>query len=659
MIPMTNDNRKPDMRYLELLSRDYPTIESAASEMINIAAMRSLPKGTEYFFSDLHGEYASFLRLLRSASGMIKSKIDLIFEKSISSAERSRLAILIYYPEREIKELKQSGRLDDEWRSITIYRLIQVCESVSAKYTRADVRSKMPPGFEYILDELLNVTDDINRDYYYSEIIDSILSTGIAEEFIIAVCGLIRSLTIDRLHIIGDIFDRGPRADKILDELMTFNHIDIEWGNHDISWMGAAAGNTALIANVIRIALGYNSYDVLEDGYGLNLRPLSVLAAEIYENDPCTHFYPHTLDDVVYDNVDLSLTAKMHKAIAVIQFKLEGQLLREHPEYRMDDRRLFEKTDFRRGVVTIDGVEFPLRDTNFPTVDPDDPLKLSAEEAQLVRILQSSFHHSPRLNTHVKFLFARGGMYKCCNGNLLYHGCIPMNEDGTLRDIRLPFTDTPDPLHGKALLDRIGKAVNRAYFGVWESAEQKEALDYLWYLWCGPDSPLYGKNKMAFFERTLIGKKEAGVHAEEHYEPYYHLNNSREVCGRILSEFGLCPSTGHIINGHVPVLACDGESPIKADGRLFVIDGGISKAYQIKTGIAGYTLIYDSHSLRLAQHKPYDGQDETITPDVSIVEKMDRRVNIADTDYGAELDLRLAELRCLLDCYRDGSILEK
>ena len=628
--------------------------------MINIAAMRSLPKGTEYFFSDLHGEYASFLRLLRSASGMIKSKIDLIFEKSISSAERSRLALLIYYPEREIKQLRQAGRLDDEWRSITIYRLIQVCESVSAKYTRALVRSKMPPSFDYILDELLNVTDDINRDYYYSEIIDSILSTGIAEEFIIAVCSLIRSLTIDRLHIIGDIFDRGPRADKIMDELMTFDHIDIEWGNHDISWMGAAAGNTALIANVIRIALGYNSYDVLEDGYGLNLRPLSVLAAEVYENDPCTHFYPHTLDDVVYDNVDLSLTAKMHKAIAVIQFKLEGQLLREHPEYHMDDRRLFEKTDFRRGVITIDGAEYPLRDTYFPTVDPDDPLKLSEEEAQLVRILQSSFHHSQKLNTHVKFLFARGGMYKCCNGNLLCHGCIPMNEDGTLREVELPFSDTRGTtLHGRALLDRIGKAVNRAYFGTWESPEQKEALDYMWYLWCGPDSPLYGKNKMAFFERTLIGKKEAGTHADETYEPYYHLNNSAEVCGRILEEFGLSPTKGHIINGHVPVIACDGESPIKANGRLFVIDGGISKAYRVKTGIAGYTLIYDSHSLRLAQHKIYDGQDENITPDVSIVEKMDRRVNIADTDYGAELDLRLAELRCLLEAYRDGSILEK
>ncbi len=653
---MTNELSHPDRRYLELLSRDYPTIEAVASEMINLSALRSLPKGTEYFFSDLHGEYESFLRLLRSASGMIKSKIDLIFEKSISSNDRSLLATLIYYPEREIKALSQSGELNDEWRRITIYRLILVCESVSAKYTRAAVRSKMPKSFDYILDELLNVTDDINRDYYFDEIISSILDTGIAEEFIIAVCSLIRSLTIDRLHIIGDIFDRGPRADKIMDELMTFDHIDVEWGNHDISWMGAASGNTALIANVIRTALGYNSYDVLEDGYGLNLRPLSVFATEVYGDDPCKRFYPHTLDDVVYDNVDLALTAKMHKAIAVIQFKLEGQLIRNHPEYGLDDRRLFEKTDFRRGIIEIDGREYEICDQNFPTVDPDDPLRLTEGESELIRILASSFHHSTKLNTHIKFLYARGSMYRCENGNLLYHGCIPMNEDGSFREITLPFGGG-ERCYGKKLLDRIGKAVNRAYFGAFGSPEQIEACDYMWYLWCGPDSPLYGKDKMAFFERTLL-PDEPELKAE-HYAPYYHVNNSEEVCGRILSEFGLDPEKGHIINGHVPVLRADGESPIKAGGRLFVIDGGISKAYQMKTGIAGYTLIYDSHSLRLAEHKPYNGEDANITPKVSIVEKMEQRVNIADTDYGAELSIRIDELRHLLEAYRDGTILEK
>lgn len=649
----------PDIRYLELLSRDYPTLEEAAAEIINLSALRSLPKGTEYFFSDLHGEYESFLRLLRSASGMIKSKIDLIFEKSISSAERSALAMLIYYPEREIKELTAKGLLDDEWRSLTIYRLICVCESVSAKYTRSEVRAKMPRSFDYILDELLNVTDDVGREYYYSEIIESILKTGIADEFIIAVCSLIRALTIDRLHIIGDIFDRGPRADRIMDELMTIGHVDVQWGNHDISWMGAASGNTALIANVIRIALGYNSYDVLEDGYGLNLRPLSIFATETYRDDPCTLFYPHTLDDIVYDSVEHSLTAKMHKAIAVIQFKLEGQLLRKHPEYGLDSRRFFERTDFRRGVVEIGGREYELRDKCFPTVDPDDPLKLSAEESELVRILASSFHHSDKLNTHIKFLYARGSMYKCVNGNLLYHGCIPLNEDGTLKEITLPFKGEENtPYRGKALLDRIGKAVKSAYFSEFGSDEQTEACDYMWYLWCGADSPLFGKDKMAFFERTFLDKS-IGELREEHYAPYYRLKERREICEMILGEFGLCPDKGHIINGHVPVLRSGGESPIKADGKLFVIDGGISKAYRTKTGIAGYTLIYDSHSLRLAEHKPYDGMDANITPKVSVVEKMDRRVNIGDTDYGAELALRIDDLRALLAAYRDGTILEK
>lgn len=650
------NNQTGDRHFLELLSRNYPTIESAASEVINLCAERSLPKGTEYFFSDLHGEYESFLRLIRSASGMIKSKIDLIFEKSISSAERSRLALLIYYPEEEIKKLRLAHALTDEWCSIVIYRLILVCESVSAKYTRAEVRSKMPHSFAYILDELLNVTDDINREYYYSEIISSILETGIAEDFIIAVCSLIRSLTINRLHIIGDIFDRGPRADKIMDELMTFSHIDIQWGNHDISWMGAASGNSALIANVIRIALSYNSFDVLEDGYGLNLRPLSVFASEVYRDDPCTNFYPHTLDDVVYDSIEHSLTAKMHKAIAVIQLKLEGDLIRRHPEYHMESRQMFESVDFRRGVIEINGKTYELRDKNFPTVDPDDPLKLSHEENELIRILSSSFHHSQKLNQHIKFLYSHGNMYKTINGNLLYHGCIPLNDNGTFRDIALPFRDCEGKLyHGRELLDRIGKAVRVAYFGQYGSDEQKEASDYMWYLWCGADSPLYGKDKMAFFERTLIGKDAAEL-CSEHYEPYYKHTNNADVCEMILEEFGIDKKHGHIINGHVPVLRSDGESPIKAGGKLFVIDGGISKAYRVKTGIAGYTLIYDSHSLRLAEHKPYDGEDANITPKVSVVEKMEKRVNIADIDYGEELATRINDLRRLLEAYRNGSI---
>jgi len=648
-----------DLRYLRLLARDYPNAEAVASEMINLSAERSLPKGTEYFFSDLHGEYESFSRLLRSASGMIRSKIDLIFDKSISSDDRERLALLIYYPEQEIKRLSQSGELTDEWFRISIYRLILVCESVSAKYTRSHVRAKMPKSFGFILDELLNVTDDINKDFYYDEIINTIISTGIAEEFIISSCELIRTLTVDQLHIIGDIFDRGPRADKIMNELIRFDHIDIQWGNHDISWMGAASGNTALIANVIRIALGYNSFDVLEDGYGLNLRPLSVFASEVYRNDPCEHFYPHTLDEIMYDNIDLSLTAKMHKAIAVIQLKLEGQLMRAHPEYCMESRRLFERTDFKSGTVTINGQVYNLCDRSFPTVDPDDPLRLTPEEAELVRILQMSFHHSTVLNAHIKFLYARGSMYKTCNGNLLYHGCIPMMEDGEFCRIKLPFAGEENrEYYGKALLDRIAVEVNRAYFAPYGTPEQKEASDYMWYLWCGADSPLYGKDKMAFFERTLLEKTGNGGEFKEIYAPYYRVHDKAEVCEKILREFGLDGKRGHIINGHVPVQLKDGESPIKADGRLFVIDGGISKAYRSKTGIAGYTLIYDSHSLRIAEHKPYDAKTNDITPKVKVVEKMERRVNIADTDYGEELEIRIKELRALLEAYRSGDIIE-
>ncbi len=645
-----------DKRYLELLAREYPTASAAASEIINLSALRSLPKGTEYFFSDLHGDYDAFLKLIRSASGMIRSKIDLIFDKSIPADDREALAVLIYRPEEEIKRLRSTGKLTDEWRRITVYRLIMVCDSVSAKYTRSEVREKMPSGFAYILDELLNVTDDVDKDFYYDEIIASILDTGIAEDFIISTCELIRALTIDRLHIIGDIFDRGPRADKILDELMQFTHIDIQWGNHDISWMGAASGNTALLANVIRIALSYNSYDVLEDGYGLNLRPLSMFAAETYEDDPCTGFMPHTLDDVVYDSVDAALTAKMHKAIAVIQCKLEGQLLDRHPEYGMDDRRLFAHTDFRRGTVQIGGKKYHLNDTHFPTVDPDHPLVLSEEETELMRILSASFYHSRRLHSHIKFLYAKGAMYKTCNGNLLYHGCIPLQEDGSFQEVRLPHIGSDngtDTYHGKELLDRIGTIVNRAYFAPYDSPEQVEARDFLWYLWCGPDSPLYGKSKMAFFERTFVDKHIP--EAKEVYAPYYDLNREKDVCGRILAEFGLDPVNGHIINGHVPVLLKDGESPIRGGGRLYVIDGGISKAYRSKTGIAGYTLIYDSHSLRLAEHHVGD----TDSPTVTVVEKMERRVSIADTDYGEELALRIADLRALMQAYQEGIVLER
>ncbi len=636
-----------DMKYLRLLAKEYPTIESAASEIINLSAIRSLPKGTEYFFSDMHGEYEAFLHMLRSASGMIKIKIDLVLGKTVSAADREKLAELIYYPEKEISRLTVSGELSDEWKRLSIYRLILVCETVSAKYTRSRIRKRIPEDMVYILDELLNVTDDVNKDYYYDEIISAIIDTGIAETFIISLCKLIQSVCIDRLHIIGDIFDRGPRADIILDELMKMHDVDIQWGNHDISWMGAAAGNPVLIANVIRIAMRYNNFDVLEDGYGLNLRALAVFAAETYENDDCALYMPNALDDNIYDPVDLKLAAKMHKAITVIQMKLEGQLIAKHPEWEMSDRDLFGRTDFINGTVMVNGKEHSLLDRSFPTVDPESPLSLTEGEAELMKVLKASFRHSEKLQRHIRFIYAKGAMYKTCNNNLLFHGCIPMDENGGLQSVRIKG----ERYSGKALLDKLGELVNQAYFS---SGEDKEyAGDFMWYLWCGARSPLYGKDKMAFFERALLEDK--SLHTEN-YNAYYTFSEKAEVCMSLLEHFGLDPEKGHIINGHVPVKIKNGESPIKADGKLFVIDGGISKAYQSTTGIAGYTLIYDSHSLNLAEHKPFVAGESGNTPTIRLVEKLDRRANISDTDKGEEILDKINDLRMLLEAYKAGTI---
>ena len=636
-----------DMKYLRLLAKEYPTIESAASEIINLSAIRSLPKGTEYFFSDMHGEYEAFLHMLRSASGMIKIKIDLVLGKTVSAADREKLAELIYYPEKEISRLTVSGELSDEWKRLSIYRLILVCETVSAKYTRSRIRKRIPEDMVYILDELLNVTDDVNKDYYYDEIISAIIDTGIAETFIISLCKLIQSVCIDRLHIIGDIFDRGPRADIILDELMKMHDVDIQWGNHDISWMGAAAGNPVLIANVIRIAMRYNNFDVLEDGYGLNLRALAVFAAETYENDGCALYMPNALDDNIYDPVDLKLAAKMHKAITVIQMKLEGQLIAKHPEWEMSDRDLFGRTDFINGTVMLNGKEHRLLDRSFPTVDPKSPLSLTEGEAELMKVLKASFRHSEKLQRHIRFIYAKGAMYKTCNNNLLFHGCIPMDENGAFQSVRIKG----EKYSGKALLDKLGELVNQAYFS---SGEDKEyAGDFMWYLWCGARSPLYGKDKMAFFERGLLEDK--SLHTEN-YNAYYTFSEKAEVCMSLLEHFGLDPEKGHIINGHVPVKIKNGESPIKADGKLFVIDGGISKAYQSTTGIAGYTLIYDSHSLNLAEHKPFVAGESGNTPTIRLVEKLYRRANISDTDKGEEILDKINDLRMLLEAYKAGTI---
>lgn len=641
-----------DLAYLKLLSREYPTVRAATSEIINLMAICGLPKGTEYFFSDLHGEYEAFVHLLRSSSGIIREKIRETFGHLIPEEEEVQLANLIYYPDRNLGKIRKTGLFTEDFQKITIYRLVQICKVVSSKYTRSKVRKKMPREFAYVIDELLHVDyNDDNKRIYYSEIIHSIIDNSVADKFIVALCELIQNLTIDNLHIIGDIFDRGPRADIIMDELMHFHDVDIQWGNHDISWMGAATGNLACICNVLRIAISYNSFDVLEDGYGINLRPLSMFAAKVYRDDSCERFVPHILDENVYDAVDPGLAAKMHKAIAVIQFKVEGAIIKRHPEYGMADRILLETVDFEKGTVTVEGKEYPMLDRNFPTVDLANPLELTDGEKELLKTLKASFKHSGRLHKHVKFLYSHGAIYKCYNSNLLYHGCIPMKADGNFDSVMAGNAI----YSGRSLMDYFNYQVQNAYFMPEGSVEKQWAMDLMWYLWCGSKSPVFGKDKMTTFEHYFIADKKTH---KETLNPYYKLSVQEEFCDRILEEFDLPAKGSHIINGHVPVKMKDGETPVKAGGKLFIIDGGLSKAYQATTGIAGYTLIYNSNHLALAEHMPFDPNKES-SPRVSVVEKMQSRVMVADTDKGRELAGQIADLKELVAAYREGTLKER
>ena len=632
-----------DLDYLKLLAKEYPTVRLACSEIINLRAIMGLPKGTEYFFSDLHGEYEAFLHLLKSSSGIIREKIRQTFGYIIPEEEQMDLANLIYYPDRAMNKMTLAGKNTEDWQKVTIYRLVRICKEVSSKYTRSKVRKKMPLEFTYAIDELLHVDDnDENKKVYYSEIIQTILDVEIADKFIIALCELIQNLTIDNLHIIGDIFDRGPRADIIMNALMRFHDVDIQWGNHDISWMGAATGNLASICVVLRIAISYNSFDVLEDGYGINLRPLSMFAANVYRDDPCLRFQPKILDENIYDAVDPGLAAKMHKALAVMQFKMEGQIIKRHPDYHVN---------FEKGTVSIGGKEYPMLDMNFPTVDPKDPLRLTAEEEELLNTLALSFKHSELLHRHIKFLYSHGALYKCCNSNLLYHGCIPMKKDGSFEEMVIDGVS----YSGKALMDFIDQRIQKAYFLPETDPEKAKCRDFMWYLWCGAKSPVFGKDRMTTFEHYFVEDK--ATH-KENMNPYYRLSQEEEYCDKILKEFGLPTKGSHIINGHVPVKIKDGETPVKAGGKLYVIDGGLSKAYQSKTGIAGYTLIYNSHHLALAEHKSFDPTKEN-TPKVSIVEKMKRRVMVADTDMGVILAAQIEDLKELVHAYREGILKER
>ncbi len=644
-----------DLKYLKLLSREYPAIQVAAAEAIRLNAIMSLPKGTEYFFSDLHGEHEAFIHLLRSASGFIREKIDNLFSRSVSKADRIALSNLIYYPEKELARLSLTDQEKNDWYKVTLFRLLEISNSVSAKYTRRQVRKKLPGHFAPIIDELLHVNSD-SKDQFYEATVKSISETGMMDEFITSLCAMIQKLAIDKLHVIGDIFDRGPRADAIMQALIDFHDVDIQWGNHDVLWMGAAAGSHACVANVVRMGISYNNFDLLEDGYNINLRSLSVFAAHVYKDDPCTIFEPHILDENKYDPVDSRLAAKMHKAIAVIQFKLESQLIKRHPEYKMQDRLLLEKINFAEGTIDINGQMYPLKDQLFPTVDPDDPLKLIPEEEELIRTIATSFRHSEKLQQHMQFLYAHGSMYKAVNQNLLYHGCILMTPEGDFEQIHFDGED----YSGKAYFDYIDKEVRKAYFSPPHSSQQYHARDFLWFLWCGPHSPLYGKDRMTTFERYLIEDKK--THKEK-MNAYYQLLDDKKVCEKILSEFGLDPLKAHIINGHIPVKLKSGESPVKGGGKLFVIDGGISKAYQKKTGIGGYTLVYNSRYLALAEHSPFhvDEQERPIdfSPKLQIVETMPGRVTVSDTDEGALIAQEISDLTELISAYRQGLIKEK
>ena len=651
-------NRSLD--YLKLLSSTFPTIADAAEEIVNLNAILNLPKGTEHFISDVHGEYEAFSHVLRNCSGSLRRKIDQQFSNTLTEKEKRTLATLIYYPKRKLARVLKSVENKEEWYRITLFRLINVCRLLASKYTRSKVRKSMPRQFSYIIEELLHEQEGLdNKQEYYTSIIETLITTGRAGDFIIAISDLIKRLAVDKLHIIGDIYDRGPGAHKIMDTLIEYHSVDIQWGNHDVLWMGAAAGEPACIANVLRNSLRYGNVMTLENGYGISMMPLASFAMDVYRDDPCTSFLVKNIDNrTSYTAEELSLIAKMHKAITVIQLKLEGQIIKRRPEFDMNDRLLLDKIDIRKGIIKLDGREYELNDNHFPTLNPDSPYELTDKEQGVLEQLLFSFKNSRKLQEHIRFLYSNGSLYLCSNGNLLYHGCIAIDENGDF----ISFTLGSRTLSGKAFLDHIDSLVRKAYFSEEETEEKLEGKDMIWYLWSGANSPLFGKDKMATFERYFIN--DAETHKEVK-DPYYHFRDSEEVCRKILKEFSLDEEHGHIINGHVPVKVKKGESPVKAGGKLFVIDGGFAKAYQSQTGIAGYTLVYNSHGIMLCAHDPFESVENAIKNEVDIhsdnkfVEKFPDRLRVRDTDRGRELQVKINDLYQLLQAYRSGTIKEK
>ena len=645
-----------ELVYLKTLAKQHPNIASACTEIINLQSILNLPKGTEHFLTDIHGEFEQFNHVLKNGSGSVRRKIDEEFGNTLSIKDKKSLATLIYYPKEKLDIVEQQEENIEDWYKITLHRLVQMTKRVSSKYTRSKVRKALPKDFAYIIEELITEKEEVHdKEAYYNEIIHTIIRLGRAPEFIVALSNLIQRMVIDHLHILGDIYDRGTGPHIIIDTLKNYHSLDIQWGNHDVVWMGAASGNLACIANVIRLSVRYGNLDTLEEGYGINLVPLATFALEQYKNVNCDLFGIKYSSD--YNMHDLTLDTMLHKAIAILQFKLEGQLIMRRPEFDMDSRLLLDKIDYEKGTITIDGEEYPLKDTDFPTIDPANPYELTPEENDVMERLRQAFLKCDKLQEHVRFLYSKGSLYKVYNSNLLYHGCVPLDENGDFCKVSL-FGKT---FSGKALYDELERYARKAYFAK-NPAEKEKGQDILWYLWTGHHSPVFGKNKMATFERYFLDDKTTH---KEIKNSYYKFLDNEEIINKILTEFGLDTVHSHIINGHVPVELKKGDSPIKCGGKLLIIDGGFSKAYQSKTGIAGYTLVYNSHGMSLVAHEPFESAESAIKNESDIfsehflVETMPRRILVADTDIGKELKISIENLEELLKAYQDGIIAEK
>ena len=646
-------------KYLTVLAKQYPNIAAATTEIVNLNAILSLPKATEHFITDIHGEYEQFRHIMSNGSGAVRRKIDDEFGDQLPELEKRQLAMLIYYPEKKLEIIKSCLEIEDElkeWYRITILRMIRMCKNASSKYTRSKVRKALPKDFAYIIEELMTGRPDVaDQEAYYNEIINAVIRTGRADDLIIAFGRLVRRFTIDHLHVVGDIFDRGPYPHLVMDDLIEHHSVDIQWGNHDCLWMGAAVGEVCCMANLLRISAKYGNLEILEDAYGINMIPLAMFSMDTYGNDSCNCFRVDT-SAATYNKDFAELDAMMHKAIAVIQFKLEGQMIKRHPEWNMEARLLLDKMDLEKGTVMVEGVEYELRDTNFPTIDPADPYKLTFEESDIIRRLRLNFLNSERMQRHIRFMYTNGSFYKIYNGNLLFHGCVPLNEDGSFQEVEI----YGEKYKGKDLYDVLEFYARKAFYSM-NPENKKKGQDLMWFIWQNKNSPVFGKTKMTTFERYFIADKTTH---HEPKNPYYKLYEKEEIVDQILVEFGLTEPGCHIINGHVPVEAKRGESPVKCNGKLLMIDGGFSKAYQQKTGIAGYTLIYNSYGLILAAHEPFESMEKTLTEEVCapshiiMEQNVKKRKTVADTDIGKVLRENIAELEELLEAYRSGELIE-